>query len=162
MTIDTGVLEFTSAAAMGSGPIVFASGFNGTLRIDGAVMPKATIKGFAIGNTIDLAGVAYSSSGTATLESGNLLQVSENGKTYDLQLDPSASYSADTFDPSSDGDDGVDISLSKALSTPVWIPPARLVCGQDHRHPHRRIDYHRQFHQYGEDSIMSGPTDRSA
>ncbi len=50
-------------------------------------MPTATISGIALGDQIDLAGVAPVSGGSAILEPGAVLQVTENGINYDLQLD---------------------------------------------------------------------------
>src|SRR5262249_27746473 len=73
--ISGGTLELSSAGAVGTGAIALVSGFSDALRIDGTSMPTNIISGFAPGDTIDLASVSFSSSGSATLLSGNVLQV---------------------------------------------------------------------------------------
>jgi hypothetical protein len=79
-------LEIGAGDAAGSGDITF-SGTGNTLRIDGTTMPSNTIVGMAPGNTIDLAGIAYDSTGTGSADLvGNQLQITENGQTYDLIL----------------------------------------------------------------------------
>ncbi len=65
-------------------------------------MPTNTIFGFMPGDGIDLANIAFSSSGSASIQSGNQLQISENGSSYVLQLDPSANYSGATLALSQD------------------------------------------------------------
>jgi hypothetical protein len=80
-------MELTSGGSAGRGPITF-EGTGGTLTIDGTATPTNVINGFALGDTIDLTGVSFDSGGSATLESGNVLKIVENGQTYELQLNP--------------------------------------------------------------------------
>ena len=102
--IEGGTLDLAAAGAAGSGAITFApSGDPATLQIDAAALPASglvfsnVISGFTGSDTINLSGVPYDSGGVATLLSGNLLQVSEDGQTYDFQLDPRQDFSGQHF-----------------------------------------------------------------
>src|SRR5262249_3499645 len=75
-TIGDGTLELASGASAGSGAIAFA-GSGGVLKIDGATMPTNVINGLAPGDTLDFAGATFSSNGSVTLKSGNMLQLVE-------------------------------------------------------------------------------------
>jgi autotransporter passenger strand-loop-strand repeat protein len=111
-TISGGELELLSGATVGTTPIMFAG--SGTLRIDAttsATMPHDVISGFMPGDTIDLAGVSYSSAGNAHLTSGNVLAVTENGITYDLHLNPSQNFSGVLFDTTPDSNGGTDVAI---------------------------------------------------
>jgi autotransporter passenger strand-loop-strand repeat protein len=108
-TISGGSLELTSGAFAG-GPVTFA-GMSGTLRIDGTAMPSDVISGFARGDTIDLAGASFASGGSVQLKSGNVLEVTGNGQTCDLQLDALQKFSGQHFELFMDAGSGTDISL---------------------------------------------------
>ena len=109
--IDSGGLELGNAGAAGTGAVTLASGARETLRIDGTAMPSNTIAGFAEGDVIDLAGVAFDPQGGIQLEAGNLLHVVENGQSYDLQLAADDTFPANqTFVVGSDGQGGTDIT----------------------------------------------------
>jgi hypothetical protein len=108
-------LELSNTAPVAA-PIYF-QGSPATLKLDAATMPTNVIVGFAPGDTIDLAGVAFSSTGTVTLASGNVLQIVEGGSTYNLHLNTSQNYSEDSFALSSDGTSGTDITVSVPLET---------------------------------------------
>jgi autotransporter passenger strand-loop-strand repeat protein len=101
-----GTLEIADGGTL-AGAVDFAA--SGTLQIDGAAMPAATVSGFGVGQTIDLAGVAYDGAGSATLAAGNVLQVSEGGQTYSLDLDPTQNYAGHGFALASDGHGGTTI-----------------------------------------------------
>jgi hypothetical protein len=107
-TISGGTLELNAGAVV-SGAITFA-GTSGVLQINATTMPGNTISGFAPGETIDLRGVAFQSTGTVTLAADNLLKIVENGHTYDLQLNPSQSFTGDVFALKNDGQGGTDIT----------------------------------------------------
>src|SRR5262249_10920459 len=93
VVISASTLELSSAGAAGTGAIVFADG-DSTLRIDGTAMPTNVISGLTTGDLIDLANIPFTSGATAQIISGtNVLRISVNGTTYNLQLDPSANYS---------------------------------------------------------------------
>ncbi|PWT84366.1 MAG: hypothetical protein C5B56_15750 [Proteobacteria bacterium] len=106
-------LELSSASAAGSASIVLNGG-NDVLRIDGAVMPRNVISGLAIGDAIDLAQVALSG-GSATLTSSNVLQITEGGSIFRLQLDPQANYTTAPFTLSQDGSSGTFIAFGQSV-----------------------------------------------
>ncbi len=108
--LTAGTLVLGTAGAGGSGAITFGANSGATLGIDGSIMPGETIAGFAQGDTINLASIAYASGGSTTLTAGNLLEVTESGHSYDLQLDPAQSFAGEQFilsDPA-----GTDITLA--------------------------------------------------
>ncbi|MCC8960091.1 AIDA repeat-containing protein, partial [Bradyrhizobium sp. Pear77] len=96
VTISGGVVELL-AGSVASGGITF-SGSGGQLKIDGTSMPTTTISGLVLGDSIDLAGVTFSSGGSVTLLPGNILQVTEGASSYGLQLDqmPGVRFSVST------------------------------------------------------------------
>jgi autotransporter-associated beta strand protein len=102
---DGGTLEFGTAASAGGGAITF-SGSGNTLRLDGATILTNTVDGMADGNKIDLAGIAYDSTGSANLLANNILQIVENGQTYDLNLDPSHNFTGEFFHLGQDSSNG--------------------------------------------------------
>jgi hypothetical protein len=65
-----GTLEVANIAALGSGAVSFA-GANAVLKIDGTAMPTNARKNMGYGDSVDLAGVAYSSGGSGQIVSGN-------------------------------------------------------------------------------------------
>ncbi len=106
----SGSLEIGVGATV-TGTIAFGSGSD--LKIDGANLATdpslaigATLAGLAPGDSIDLTGIAYVG-GTAVVNASNVLQVSEDGQTYDLQLDQP--YAGHTFGLFPDGSDGTAI-----------------------------------------------------
>ena len=114
INVSTTTLELSSAGAAGSAGINFA-GPDSLLQISGTAMPTNTISGFITGDAIDLAQIAFSSSGTVQLEAGNVLQVVENGVTYKLHLNPSANYTSASFTLSQDDSDGTFIALGQSV-----------------------------------------------
>jgi hypothetical protein len=80
-----------------SGAITFA-GTGGRLQIDDTVMPGNTIFGLLPGDTFYLSAVPFDSGGSADLLAGNVLQITEGGHHYDLQLDPSQDFSSKLFE----------------------------------------------------------------
>ena len=85
VTIAGGQVEL-QAGSVASGGITF-SGSGGQLKIDGTSLAGTTISSLVLGDSIDLAGVTFSSGGSATLLPGNVLRVTEGGSSYSLQLD---------------------------------------------------------------------------
>ena len=112
-----GALEVSSGGTL-AGTLLFA-GSGGDLRIDGtslSILGGLAVSGFVAGDTIDLAGVAFDSSGSANLQAGNVLQIIENGATYDLQLDPSQNFVGRSFHLAKDTSGGTAITQSTALA----------------------------------------------
>jgi hypothetical protein len=75
-----------------------------------------SISGPAPGHSIDLKGVSFADGGSAQLVSGDVLQVVESDKTYDLQLDPSQNYSGYSFRLSSDANGGTIVTAASGLT----------------------------------------------
>jgi autotransporter-associated beta strand protein len=100
-----GTLELQNSGAAGSGPIDFAAKATATLRIDGMTMPINPIAGFAVGDTIDLAGIVAKSfrylAGVLRLFNGTRL-------VAQLNL---ASPASRLFVLTGDGHGGTDITL---------------------------------------------------
>jgi V8-like Glu-specific endopeptidase len=122
-------LELGGAAS--GGAITFTSGGTGeTLLIDGTAMPTNVIAGFQQGDTIDLPEVPYNSqSGASVFEENNVLHLVENNKSYDLNLDPSQSFSGG-FSLTGDGNGGTDVTISPnpATSYSTIVDPYDSVC----------------------------------
>jgi hypothetical protein len=113
-------LELNGAA--NGGPITFSlngvsTSQNETLKIDGATMPTNVIKGFTVGDTIDLAGVPYiagavgTTGGIAVISTGNFLSVTEGSIKCQLSLDPTQSFVGQSCSLSPDGQGGTDVKL---------------------------------------------------
>jgi autotransporter passenger strand-loop-strand repeat protein len=127
------VLDLLSGAFLGGGVYVrgganFISAAGGQLRIGGSEMPRSAISGFVSGDIFDLTSIAFDSRGSASLTSGNVLlsiwndsigdfeltsvtsdnvlQITEGGKTYDLNLDPGQNFTGAFFHLASDGSSG--------------------------------------------------------
>ncbi len=90
----------------GGGTIDFPGLGGGTLEIGGTTMPSNTITGVEPGDTFQLADIPFDSSGTAKLLPGNVLRISENGSTFNLQLDPSQDFTGFFFHLAGDGGGG--------------------------------------------------------
>ena len=130
-TIKRGTLELTSGGAAGGGTIVFA-GSGATLKIDGTTMPANVISGFTLGEVINLAGIAFNSSDSATY-GGTMLTI-QNGGTELAQLTLAGSYTSSDFTVSADPAGGIDIkdppaSPAKSTNPPAVIGPGQTVSG---------------------------------
>jgi hypothetical protein len=75
------------------------------------------ISGFAPTDTIDLRAVSFDSRGTAQLLAGNLLRVTENGATFNFNLDPAQNFAGESFILHSDGHSGTDIVVGPAVNS---------------------------------------------
>jgi hypothetical protein len=122
VSISGGSLEFESGAFAGNAAIAF-EGVGGLLQIDGTSMPTNTVTGFVAGDLIDLADVAFTNIVAVQLLSGNVLNVTEQGQTYKIQLDPSASLAGQLFGASADGSGGTLITVASPaqLITELYI-----------------------------------------
>ena len=128
-TIAGGVLELATANAAGTGAITFGSGVHTTLQIDGSVIPTNTIDGFAFGDTIDLAGIAYDGSAQPpTLLGNHQLQFTEHGQSYLISFDPNQqTLSTGTFWLSPDSsNNGTLVQLLAPGSVGVTIDSSTL------------------------------------
>jgi autotransporter passenger strand-loop-strand repeat protein len=98
------------AGATLTGGVTFA-GSGGVLHIDATSVPAITVSAFAGGDTIDLAGIGFTSGAPPVLGSGNVLSFSEGGSAYTLAFDPAQNFAGVTFQLVQDGV-GTDILAS--------------------------------------------------
>jgi hypothetical protein len=119
-----GLLELTDGAHV-TGPLGFGTP-GGTLEIDSPFLPTAPITGVAAGDIIDLRSISFDASGTATVASGNQLQIIENGATYGLQLDPMQTFSGAQFQLATDTSNGTFITEE----LPCFLSGTRILSAQ--------------------------------
>jgi hypothetical protein len=112
--IDGGTVDLERGFRLG-GAIDFA-GSGGSLVIAGQRLPSPAhvVSGFAPGDTIDLAGVFFTSGGSAALAAGNELQINEGGQTYTLFFDPKQDFSGFVFTWANDGHGGTKVTETAA------------------------------------------------
>jgi len=114
------VAEFSGT--VGAGHTIDFTATTGTLKIDSATQFAGLIAGFQAGDTIDLTGVAFDSSGSASLGAGNVLRVGENSQIFNFNFDPTQNFAGKLFNLTSDGSGGTDITQVTSLPNPP--PPA--------------------------------------
>ena len=107
--VNYGTITGTSGVAVALG--------NGaeTLVIEPGSVLSGAIRNLQPGDTIDLVDFAFDSAGTAVLGAGNLLTVTENHLTDDVQLDPNQLFVNAVFALSADGSGGTLIELSESF-----------------------------------------------
>lgn len=110
--IGGGMLRLDAGGSL-SGAIDFFG--SGTLVIGGNSMPTNVISGFSLGDTIDLAGVAFES-GAAAMTSGNTLQIIEDDSIFDLQFDISTQIVSFILVP--DGQGFTDVVIGHPTNVP--------------------------------------------
>ena len=120
--ISVGRLELADAFSQ---QIQFTTGDVGALQIDDVTAFGSDILGFTTDDTINLSKVAYDAKGSVTLEAGNVLQVVENGTTYDFHLDPSQNFGGDKFVLSKDTTTGSDITVEAIPIVMQYIVPQK-------------------------------------
>ncbi|WP_342711237.1 AIDA repeat-containing protein [Bradyrhizobium sp. B124] len=125
VTISGGVVELL-AGSVASGGITFG-GSGGQLKIDGTLMPSTTISGLVLGDSIDLAGVTFSSGGAVTLLPGNILQVTEGASSYDLQLDQTPGV---RFSVSTDSGSGTLVTTRADIAPVTSAPNVQATVGE--------------------------------
>jgi autotransporter passenger strand-loop-strand repeat protein len=129
--IDSSGLLDLKVGAVVSGGVTFAAPAGGRLEIEGTASPAYTISGFAPGDTVDLANLAFASSSGATLSAGNVLHVTgSGGSSINLQFDPSQSFSGDTFHLAQDSPAAARWSASRCGRRAISMATApRTCCG---------------------------------
>jgi len=115
--IDTGSGLAVEGSVASTQTISF-SGITGSLIIGDVSQFNGTISGFMGDNTIDLSMVPFSESGVATLTSGNVLDIIENGQTAAIQLDLDQSYAGNVFNLSNDGLGGTNVIDATNFTVP--------------------------------------------
>jgi hypothetical protein len=84
-TIGGGELILELGATLTTG-VSFTAVKGGELVLDSATLPTATITGFIAGDTIDLAGIAYTSGDSVTVAKAGVVSINTPGKTYNLNI----------------------------------------------------------------------------
>ena len=112
--LEGGTIEADYPFSLGTGTITMSGGT--TLMFISDPSPD-TIDGFTAGDNIDLFHSSPDPYGGAQLLANNVLQISGDGYTYDLNLNPSASYAGDYFHVAAGfGGQAIDIT---EMATPV-------------------------------------------
>ena len=130
--INGGTLELNSGALLGANIDFSLLSNGGVLKIDGTTTPSLLgtgignylISGFAPGNTIDLANVAFDAAAVAPALVGNLLEFTEHGVAVDLQVGPASAFAGLFFHLSSDGGIGTDITIN--ATPPCYFRGTRI------------------------------------
>lgn len=115
--IDTGSGLAVEGSVASTQTISF-TGTDGSLVMGDVRQFFGTLSGFMGNNTIDLSNIPFSGSGFATLTSGNVLEVIENGETAAIQLDPNQSYAGNVFSLSNDGLSGTSVVDATDFTVP--------------------------------------------
>jgi hypothetical protein len=89
--IDTSTLTVTGEVS--AGQTISFSGSGGDFGIGDLAAMVGTISGWGTTDTIDLTNETYGAVANVTITTGNVLQVTDAGGTYNLQLDPTQSFS---------------------------------------------------------------------
>ena len=105
-----GTLTGLGTSFVSFGSVVFDAATAWTVTTDNPASFTGTIFGFAPSDSLDLTNVTFDSHGSASLLSGNVLQVTENGITYTFQLDPNQDFAGYIFEPSRDSGSGTLVS----------------------------------------------------
>ena len=137
-----GVLQLRAGASL-SEPISFApAASGGELVVAGTGLPNVVISGFdaagvSQGDTIDLAGVAFTSTVSTTFsDSSGVLTVEDGGAIHELDLVDFPTVPGERFAVASDGQGGTNVfavacfAAGTRLAMPhAWIEVERLVPG---------------------------------
>jgi hypothetical protein len=115
--------DYTVTGAVSSGESITFATAGITLTFDDTAAMAGTIYGFDSSEKIRLKDVAYDANGSVNLVGGNVLDVTENGTTYALQLNPSQNFSGDFFHLAADPHGGTDISEN---TTPCYCRGTRI------------------------------------
>jgi FG-GAP-like repeat len=102
----SGTLSGLNGSVTGFGSVTFEANAAWQVTIDHPAAFASTLYGLTPDDSLDLAGVAFDVNGSAGVQSGNVLKVSENGTNYTLALDPGHDYANASFQLSSDNAGG--------------------------------------------------------
>jgi hypothetical protein len=121
--LDSGILELGNAAAAGTGVITFAGA--ATLLLDAGVDPANIISGFASGDAVDVAGVAYVASDYATYvrnasDTGGAVTIDTIAGAPVASFTVAGAYNATDFTLSADHNG--DLVVSDAAGRAVGAP----------------------------------------
>ena len=131
LTVAGGETLAVSGAVPNDQTITFA-GAGGTLSLDDTAGIAGTIYGFSPPDTIDLTDIADDPSGTAQVETDagtgqQFIRVTENGESYNLQIDPSQTFlTTPTFELNPDTTSGTAITVVE----PVFTGQVQVASGE--------------------------------
>jgi len=111
--LNGGSVTFTTVDAAGTGAVQFGAGAQTLGLTPGAFAGGQwanTVKGFAQGDTLHLAGVGAVTS--VSLSAGNLLTATTAGGTFSVQFDTAQSFAGLAFVSAADGVGGANITLT--------------------------------------------------
>jgi len=131
LTIDGGITLSVTGAVPANETITFA-GSGGTLAPNDAADMAGTIYGFSPSDTIDLTNVADDPSGAAQLGTDSstgrqFIQVTANGNSYDLQIDPSQIF---LTTPTFELNPGKTTGTALTVGEPVFSGHAQVLSGE--------------------------------
>ena len=89
--------------------VTFASGADGTLKLDAATAYTGSISGLALGDTLDLASLAYVNGAMTAAYSATTGTVTVSNGTNSVNLKLAGNYSTSTWTLSGDGSGGTDV-----------------------------------------------------
>ena len=116
-----GTIELGRGASLGQGSIIFTNP-GSTLRLDDLLTSSGSLanalQGFESGDVIDLAGMAYSSSASATLV-GHTLQIDSGGNTFSIELSAAHFAAIQIADDGSGGTLLTAVASTTAPAAPV-------------------------------------------
>jgi hypothetical protein len=121
----SGVLSGLGTSFVNIGTVLLDTNAVWTIGISNPAGFTGMISGLSPRDSLDLPFMSFSSSGTAMLGLGNVLQISENGSTAAINLDPNQSFTGDIFRlaPDSGGGTLVFEVLAGAPDAPVVFGP---------------------------------------
>ncbi len=129
ITIEGGITLSVAGAISSAQTITFA-GTGGTLALADPVDMAGTVAGFAVPDTIDLTGGAFDGSATANLGANNLLTVSENSGSYNIQLDQAQFFPNANFVPTQDAGTGTNVNIVMLpITSYIAVPSGQYVDG---------------------------------
>ena len=115
--------DYSIAGAVSSGETITFAATNTTLTFTDTADMHGTIDGFDSTDKFRLKDVTFDPHGRPNLAAGNVLDVTENGTTYALQLDPSQDFTGEFFHLTADSRGGTDITEN---NTPCYCRGTRI------------------------------------
>jgi hypothetical protein len=99
------IVNAGTIVGQGGTAVSFAAGSDQLVIEQGSSL-QGVVGNFHPGDTFDLPFMSFSNSGTVTLAANNVLQITENGSIFNIDLDPAQNFAGDVFSLASDGSNG--------------------------------------------------------
>jgi adhesin HecA-like repeat protein len=113
----TGTLSGLGTSFTNFGSVTVEPSAAWRVTIDDPAAFTGTLYGLGADDTLDLTSVAFDGAGNATLLSGNVLQITENGSNVTINLDPNQSFTGFSFGLASDLTSGTLVKLTATFQT---------------------------------------------